>query len=60
MKVADKYNLVAQSLRLRASTPEALQHRVRLLGLAEQFDQVSLDAAKEDWSDIDAPTDLAA
>jgi hypothetical protein len=35
-------------------------HRAHLLGLADQFDEIAIDADKEDWSDIDFPPSLAA
>lgn len=60
MLVADKYLLVAQSLRIRAATPEAADHRAHLLSLADQFDEIAAAADKEDWSDIDFPPSLAA
>jgi hypothetical protein len=55
MLVAHKYRLVATSLRQRAAMPEIAQHRARLLVLAEQFDQIAVDADKEAWNDIDTP-----
>lgn len=54
MKVADKYRLVAQSLRQRAAVPDVSGHRDHLLELAEQFDTVAEAAPKEDWSDIES------
>jgi len=58
MLVADKYRLVAQSLRFRAATPEAADHRAHLFELADQFDEIASDAEKEDWSDIETPLTL--
>jgi hypothetical protein len=52
MSVADKYRVVAENLRIRASTPEAAGSRDRLLGLARQFDEVAIDAEKEEWGDL--------
>jgi hypothetical protein len=60
MVVADKYRLVAQSLRIRAATPEVADRRVHLFSLADQFEQIADAAEKEDWSDIDVPISLVA
>jgi hypothetical protein len=52
MSVADKYRLVAENLRVRAATPEAAGSRDRLWGLALQFDEVAIDAEKEEWGGL--------
>jgi hypothetical protein len=54
MMDAEKYRLVARSLRTTACSPDHLANREHVLSLAAYFDQLACDIEAEQASEIEA------